>query len=199
MAPAYGFERADGASAKSALQLYGRDIWHFDQLEIVNPDGSLSFHDLDPAKGTTNIGSDPENDIVIAGPQVAAFLAMIDHRDKPYQIMILDQDGRVSLDGQPLKPNQGYDLHGWSTVEINGYSLVLTEPAQPGQSPDEARRAATAAALGLAVAGAASAVRPIAPECGFGVSGNADCIAPRRSPRRCADRRTLAARCDHRM
>ena len=32
-----------------------------------------------------------------------AFLAMIDHRDKPYQIMILDQDGRVSLDGQALK------------------------------------------------------------------------------------------------
>jgi hypothetical protein len=135
----------------------------FDQLEIVNPDGSLSFHDLDPAKGTTNIGSDPENDIVIAGPQVAPFLAMIDHRDKPYQIMILDQDGQVALDGQPLNSNQGYDLYGWSTVEINGHSLVLMETGQPGQSADEARRAATAGALGLAVAGAAAALRPIAP------------------------------------
>ncbi|GEM_PF-1178749 len=135
----------------------------FDQLEIVNPDGSLSFHDLDPAKGTTNIGSDPENDIVIESPQVAPFLAMIDQRDKPFQIMILDQDGHVSLDGQPLKPNQGYDLHGWSTAEINGYSLVLMENGQPDQSPDEARRAATAGVLGLAVAGVAAAVRPIAP------------------------------------
>jgi hypothetical protein len=134
----------------------------FDQLEIVNPDGSLSFHDLDPAKGTTNIGSDPENDIVIAGPQVASFLAMIDHRDKPYQIMILDQDGQVTLDGQPLNPNQGYDLYGWSTVEINGHSLVLMETGQQGQLPDETRRVATAAALGLAVAGAATTVRPSA-------------------------------------
>jgi hypothetical protein len=114
-----------------------------DQLEIIHPDGSVGFYDLEPAKGTTNIGSDPENDIVIESPEVPSFLAMIDHRVKPYQIMILDQAGHIALDGQPLVFNQGYDLHEWSTVSINGHSLVLTEHDTPG--------APAAAATALAV------------------------------------------------
>ncbi len=117
-----------------------------DQLEIVHPDGSVGFYDLEPAKGTTNIGSDPENDIVIESPEVPPFLAMIDHRLKPYQIMILDQDGNIELDGQPLQPNLGYELYGWSTVSINGHSLVLTEHGGPSAAVAEARPVAAAAA-----------------------------------------------------
>ncbi|CAG0933301.1 hypothetical protein TFLX_02983 [Thermoflexales bacterium] len=130
-----------------------------DQLEVVHPDGSVGFYDLEPAKGTTNIGSDPENDIVIDSPEVPLFLAMIDHRVKPYQIMILDQDGNIELDGQPLQPNLGYELYGWSTVAINGHSLVLTEHGLQNGAPVETRLAAPAgAAAGTPVAAALPAV-----------------------------------------
>ena len=117
-----------------------------DQLEIIHPDGGVTFYDLDPVKGTTNIGSDLENNIVIDSPEVPSFLAMIDHRERPYQIMILDQEGVVSLDGQPLQPNVGYELHGWSGLEINGHSLVLTENGHEANVPHEANRAVAAAA-----------------------------------------------------
>src|SRR5512143_281819 len=118
-----------------------------DQLEIVHPDGSVGFYDLEPAKGTTNIGSDPENDVVIESPEVPPFLAMIDHRVKPYQIMILDQDGNIELDGQPLQPNLGYELYGWSTVSINGHSLVLTEHGMQGAPVGAPRPAASTSAV----------------------------------------------------
>ena len=36
-----------------------------DQLEIIAPDGRIYFHDLDPTRGITNIGSHPDNEIVI--------------------------------------------------------------------------------------------------------------------------------------
>lgn len=138
----------------------------FDQLEIVAPDGSIAFHDLDPAKGVTNLGRDAENDIVIDSPQVAPFLAMIDHRDLPYQIMILDQGGKVLLDGQPLQPNLGRDLQTWSTVEIAGYSLVLVEHepvSAAAPTTQEKQRAAAIGVTSAALAGAAAALGPAAP------------------------------------
>ncbi len=136
-----------------------------DQLEIVGPDGDITFHDLDPAKGVTNIGRDPENDIIIDRPDVALFLAMIDHREKPYQIMILDEGGHVLLDGQPLQPNLGRDLHEWSTVEIGGYSMVLVEHGGNGtaaaMTSEEKNRALAIGAIGTVLAGAATALQPL--------------------------------------
>ena len=138
-----------------------------DQLEIVAPDGVISFHDLDPAQGITNIGGDPENDIVVEGSQVAAFLAMIDHRQRPYQIVLLDQDATVSLNGQPLEANLGRDLHGWSTIELDGYSMVLVEregAAAPGPvSPESQQRDAAIGVTAVALAGASGALKPFAP------------------------------------
>ena len=49
-----------------------------DQLEIIHPDGQVSFIDLDPVQGVTRIGSHPDNDVVIDNPDVAPFHAMID-------------------------------------------------------------------------------------------------------------------------
>jgi hypothetical protein len=138
-----------------------------DQLEIVAPNGVISFHDLDPEQGITNIGSDPENDIIVDGSQVAPFLATIDHRQRPYQIILLDQTAALLLDGQPLEPNLGRDLQGWSTIELDGYSMVLVEHAsETGAgpvSPDSQQRDAALGVAAAVLAGASTAMRPFAP------------------------------------
>lgn len=99
----------------------------FDQLEIISHDGAVAFHDLDPNKGITNIGRHPENDIVIDSPSVADFHAILDHRQKPYQIMLLDLAGQATLGGQPLEANLARDVHSWDTIEIDGHALVLLQ------------------------------------------------------------------------
>ena len=60
-----------------------------DQLEILSPEGRISFYDLDPVKGITNIGRHPANDIVVDSPGVAEFHAVLDHRARPFQLVLL--------------------------------------------------------------------------------------------------------------
>lgn len=98
-----------------------------DQLEIINPTGEIVFYDLDPGKGITNIGRDPENDIVIESPGVASFHAVLDHRQKPFQIMVVSEEGDTTLGGQPLAPNVSTPLQAWDTVEIDGHAMMLLE------------------------------------------------------------------------
>jgi hypothetical protein len=95
------------------------------QLEIISPSGETEFHDLDPGKGVANIGRDPDNDIVIDSPSVAPFHAVLDHRQKPYQIMVLSDEGETRLRGRALAPNTFEDLDEWDTIEIDGYALIL--------------------------------------------------------------------------
>ncbi|MBN1140147.1 MAG: FHA domain-containing protein [Anaerolineae bacterium] len=119
------------------------------RLEIIAPGGQIEFYDLDPGRGITNIGRHPENDVVIDSPTVAPFHAVLDHRKKPYHLMVLAA-GQVSaetrLQGQPLTPNIAQELHDWDTFEIDGYSLILvassTEAAVhkepfPGEQPEQ--------------------------------------------------------------
>jgi hypothetical protein len=98
-----------------------------DQLEIISQNGAVAFHDLDPGNGITNIGRHPDNDIVIDSPSVADFHAILDHRQKPYQIMLLDLEGRATLGGQPLPANIACDVHNWDTIEIDGHAIVLLQ------------------------------------------------------------------------
>ena len=98
-----------------------------DQLELIAPNGEIKFYDLDPAKGITNIGRHPENDIVIDNPAVAAFHAVLDHRQRPYQLVVVTQDNPTSVGGQTIQPNVPHPLHSWDTIELNGHSLVLVE------------------------------------------------------------------------
>ena len=100
------------------------------QLEIISPGGEIVFYDLDPDKGITNIGRDPENDIVVAGPGIASFHAQIDHRQRPFQVMLLSEEGTAAVGGQSLSPNVGRDLRSWDTIELDGYSIVLLEGEQ---------------------------------------------------------------------
>ncbi|MFN2155704.1 MAG: hypothetical protein ACK2UX_10750, partial [Anaerolineae bacterium] len=98
-----------------------------DQLEIIAPDGEIAFHDLDPVKGITNVGQHADNDIVLDAPHIAAFQAMIDHRQKPVRIVLYDEGAAASLRGERLQVNVPVEIGNWDTVELDGYALVLIE------------------------------------------------------------------------
>jgi pSer/pThr/pTyr-binding forkhead associated (FHA) protein len=109
------------------------------QIEIISPDGDTRFLDLDPAKGVVNIGRHPDNDIIIDSPGVAPFHAVLDHRQKPYQIMLLTEEGDTRLKGQRLVANVFQPLDDWDTIEIDGYAIILLEgegaPVRPVPVP----------------------------------------------------------------
>ncbi len=117
-----------------------------DQIEIISPDGQIRFHDLDPQRGVTNIGRHPENDIVIDSPGVAPFHAVLDHRQKPYTLVVLSEEGEVRLDGQSLPANTPTPIKGWDTFHLDGLSVVILERGAPerstGRPPTPARPSA---------------------------------------------------------
>lgn len=140
------------------------------QLEIIRPDGAVFFAPLDPTRGITNIGRDPENDVVLDSPEIADFHAVIDHRKSPFHILVFSE-GSTRLDGEVLSPEHAATLATWSTLEIDGHTLILIEgvergaerkaaPAQPRQAP---ATTAPVAASGPAAAAPPSPVPPQAP------------------------------------
>ncbi len=138
----------------------------YDQLELIAPSGEIKFYDLDPSRGITNIGRHPENDIVIDSPAVAPFHAVLDHRQRPYQLVVVTQDNPTSVGGEPVTPNVPHALNTWDTIELNGHSLVLVEGGAGGRVPSAAGArpsvaAPYAAALpAVALGAAALAARP---------------------------------------
>ncbi len=83
----------------------------------------------------TNIGRDRENDIVIDDPDVAPFQAMLDHRQKPYQLLMLGEAGQT--DGSPI--NGARALHHLDQFQFGAYTLILVEdqsaPSASGSPP----------------------------------------------------------------
>lgn len=148
------------------------------QLEIIGPGGQIEFYELDPGKGVTNIGRHPENDVVIDSPTVAPFYAVLDHRKRPYHLMVLsagDRPAQTTLRGQPLSPNVSEELYDWDTFQIDGYSLILVagpseraaarEPS-PDRRPDQPPSPAPIpqpAAIPPTAAAAPATERPAAP------------------------------------
>src|SRR5258708_24925295 len=98
-----------------------------DQIEIIGPGGAIRFYDLNSAKRFTNVGSHPDNDIVIPSPDVAPFHAIIDHRQRPAQLIVLGRGGRTLFGGQPLEPNAPRSLNNWDTLHLYGHSPILIE------------------------------------------------------------------------
>jgi len=132
-----------------------------DQLEIVYPNGEIKFYDL-AGRGITNIGRHPENDVVINSPDVALFHAVLDHRRKPCQIVLLDPQAQTRVKGQPLPANTAQELRNWDTIEVNGLAIIYLESqgAQPA-IPPTARGPAPSPALPVApVARVAPVTRP---------------------------------------
>ena len=138
-----------------------------DQLEIIMPDGQVYFLDLDPARGITNIGRHPENDVVIDSPSVAEFQAVLDHRQKPFSLLLLTDEGDVSLDGSRLSANAKAPLQNWDTVSIAGVSIVVIEgdgTASVAVSPEAAAASAKAAEAGASKSKPATKKATRAPE-----------------------------------
>src|SRR2546423_2209125 len=140
----------------------------YDQLELIAPSGEIKFYDLDPGKGITNIGRHPENDIVIDSPSVAPFHAVLDHRQRPYQLVVVTQDSPTSVGGQTVAPNVPHPLNTWDTIELNGHSLVLVEGgtgarAMPAASARASAPAMYEAALPAVAIGAAAVVAGATP------------------------------------
>src|SRR3990170_4180455 len=98
-----------------------------DQLELISPTGEIRFYTLDPARGITNIGRHPDNDIVIDSPDVSAFHAVVYHWQKPIQIILMGADGKTTVGGQPVQSRTSHPLQNWDTIELDGYTLVLME------------------------------------------------------------------------
>jgi pSer/pThr/pTyr-binding forkhead associated (FHA) protein len=106
-----------------------------DQLEIIRADGLIEFYDLDPAQGVTNIGRHPENHIVIDSPGVMPFHAVLDHRQRPYHLMVLGESVDTRLGGQPLPAHVSREVHNWDTLEFDGHSIILLEGGATGVGP----------------------------------------------------------------
>src|SRR5574341_118539 len=115
-----------------------------DQLEIIDPQGRIRFYPLDPAKGITNIGRHLDNDIVINRPGVAAFHAMLDHRSKPFHLVVLAQREKTVLDGEPAPINIPTPLASWASFEIGGHQIIYLAGDQP-KAPESTAAPAEAA------------------------------------------------------
>ncbi len=96
-------------------------------LEIIDLDGNVAFHPLDPGRGVTTIGRHIENHVVIGHPNAAPFHAVLDHRRKPYQIIVLSDGGETKLGGRPLSPGTSTALCSRATLKVAGYTLILFE------------------------------------------------------------------------
>ena len=115
-----------------------------DQLEIINPDGQVYFIDLDPGRGVTNIGRNPENDVVIDSPRVAEFQAILDHRQRPFSLVLLTPEGEVTMDGERLAANARKLVHSWDTIQMDGVAVVVIEgdaQSAPAVAPENKQRA----------------------------------------------------------
>ncbi|MCB0155511.1 MAG: hypothetical protein KDF65_12015 [Anaerolineae bacterium] len=103
-----------------------------DQLEIIGPNGEIQFYSLTSAKGITNIGQDPENDVVIAGPGPAPLQAILYHREKPYRLMLISGPAAAAkLNGQPVPAQQAVPLAHLGHLELGYHTLMLLESSQP--------------------------------------------------------------------
>ncbi len=106
-----------------------------DQLEIITANGVIEFYDLQPGKGITNVGSHPENDLVLEGPGIASFHLMVDHRQRPYQLLLLSNEFPTQMAGHPLRADHTHDLQNWDSIEVGGHTLILLQGRNGSVAP----------------------------------------------------------------
>src|SRR5438128_2119033 len=98
-----------------------------DQLEIISPGGEVTFVNLDPSRGISNIGRHPENDIVINSPSIGLFHAVLDHRKRPFNIVMLSAEGDAILGGLRIQPNLPTPLNSLDTLQLGGFTIITFE------------------------------------------------------------------------
>lgn len=126
-------------------------------IELISPDGETTFVELD-ARGISNIGSHSDNQIVVPDPRVSEFQALLDHRQKPFQLIVFGESPIV-LNGEQLAPNANTVVTEWDTIEIAGHSLLLMDGVQPPLPPrnvPQSTMGGLAAAAPLALAAGVS-------------------------------------------
>lgn len=100
----------------------------------ITSNQTMEFHDLNPDKGIINIGSHPENDIIVQDSRVMPFHLMMDLRQKPYLVVSLNPDADIRVDGVPLMDSETTEVMDISQVSFSGYSLNLIQK-NGGNSP----------------------------------------------------------------
>lgn len=94
--------------------------------ESNTPNQKMEIHEINPEKGIINIGSHPENDIVVQDAKVMPFHMMVDLRQQPYLIVSLNPDADIQIDGVPLMENETSEVMDLSQVSFCGYSMNMT-------------------------------------------------------------------------
>jgi hypothetical protein len=98
-----------------------------EKLEIIKDSGETFFFEIDPHREVINFGSHPDNDIVLTGPGISPFHAMLDLRHKPYHFVQLNETAETTGGDQILSPSDALEVHTWDTIELGGYRITLIE------------------------------------------------------------------------
>ncbi len=98
-----------------------------EKLEIIKDSGEIFFFDIEPDREVINFGSHPDNDIIVSGPGISPFHAMLDLRHKPYQFVQLSETAETTGGDQVLSPSEAIEVHTWDTIELGDYRITLIE------------------------------------------------------------------------
>jgi len=85
-------------------------------------------------KGFVNIGSHPDNDVVIQGENVLPFHMMIDYRQAPYRLIPLSSDASIFLNNIPLSAYDSYVVQEADVLDGGGNRLRV-RPGTEGAPP----------------------------------------------------------------
>ncbi len=98
-----------------------------EKLEIIKESGEIFFFEIEPHREVINFGSHPDNDIVLSGPGISPFHAMLDLRQKPYKFVQLSETAETTGGDQILSPSAALEVHTWDTIELGDYRITLIE------------------------------------------------------------------------
>lgn len=98
-----------------------------EQIEIIQPNGDIVFHPLNQQEGITNIGRHPDNDVVIEDATFPAFFAILDHRQIPYSVIVLNEQSHTQMEGQAIPAHTPTPIPRGISIKAHGYILVVMQ------------------------------------------------------------------------
>ena len=104
------------------------------EMEMIGPEGEITFIPLNAGKGILNIGRHADNDVVIDAPEVADFHAMLDYRRAPYQLINFSENG-LTLNGMPVPQHNPQEVQRWDTLALAGYTLLWLDSSGSSNIP----------------------------------------------------------------
>jgi pSer/pThr/pTyr-binding forkhead associated (FHA) protein len=95
----------------------------YGRLDVYWPDGPIESYLLE--KPSIAIGRSPGNDIVLDANSVSRYHITLTRKGDQTFAEDLDSANGTYLDGQRMKPNQPYDLHGAEGLLIGDIRLIF--------------------------------------------------------------------------